>query len=474
MRQFIDGTNEAFSRLETNARGACVRFRDQQLPPGCQPDSSDIGFEVDVDSGRAFVLVRRDVTYSGNSADLSDWFAVGRREFSDFASLVRWIKGPLAGAYQTQSTGGGQTLSRSPSTTAQPADLTDLPAVIDGVRNSRQPEFISEDLLFERVTRQVRGQDDAVRTLVSVTARHCARREPRRPAVLFAVGPSGVGKTKAAEALALAFSEADPEATTFSFLRLDMSEYQEAHRVSQLIGSPQGYLGHGDGSQLFDALHANPKTIILFDEIEKAHPAILRLLMNAMDAGRLSSASRIDGSHEIDCRFAVFVFTSNLDADAILKELTDSGGFGNRVVEDTVCRRKLRTAGIAPEIVGRIGRFMVFRPLTPEICAEIMVGTIVEVAAEYGLSVTYVAPTVVLEMMKRFKVDHFGMRPGQYMIDDALGASFASAAREAAGVSYRIEGPPFRCLPDTQKEDGELLTANHGNSGDGPANGALN
>jgi ATP-dependent Clp protease ATP-binding subunit ClpA len=253
-----------------------------------------------------------------------------------------------------------------------------------------------------------------------------------------------------------------------------MSEYQEAHRVSQLIGSPQGYVGHGNGSQLFDALRANPRTIILFDEIEKAHPAILRLLMNAMDAGRLSSASRMDGSHEIDCRFAVFVFTSNLDADAILKELTDSGGFGNRVAEDTVCRRKLLTAGIAPEIVGRIGRFMVFRPLTPEICAEIMVGAIVEVAAEYGLRVTYVAPTVVLEMMKPFKVDHFGMRPGQYMIDDALGASFASAAREANGGSYRIEGSPFRCLPDTQKEDGELLTASHDSSGDRPANGTLN
>src|SRR5205807_2293117 len=104
--------------------------------------------------------------------------------------------------------------------------------------------------------------------------------------VVFAVGPSGVGKTRTAEAMAQVLREVDEDNEAYQFLRLDMTEYQEAHRVSQLIGAPQGYIGHGEGSQLIDALRANRRTIVLFDEIEKAHPAILRVLMNAMDAGR--------------------------------------------------------------------------------------------------------------------------------------------------------------------------------------------
>ena len=98
------------------------------------------------------------------------------------------------------------------------------------------------------------------------------------------------GKTKTVEVLAEILSELHSDGE-YQYLRLDMSEYQEAHRVSQLIGAPQGYVGHGESSQLLDALRSSSKTIVLFDEIEKAHPAILKVLMNAMDAGRLSSAS---------------------------------------------------------------------------------------------------------------------------------------------------------------------------------------
>ena len=111
---------------------------------------------------------------------------------------------------------------------------------------------------------------------------------------MFAVGPSGVGKTRAAEALAQALNGLLEAGAGYQFLRLDMAEYQESHRVSQLLGAPQGYVGHGEGSQLLDTLAANPRTIVLFDEIEKAHPSILRVLMNAMDAGRLSSSSRTE------------------------------------------------------------------------------------------------------------------------------------------------------------------------------------
>ena len=133
---------------------------------------------------------------------------------------------------------------------------------------------------------------------------------------------------------------------------LTMNEYQEAHRVSKLLGAPQGYIGHGEGSQLLDTLRANPRTIILFDEIEKAHSAILRVLMNAMDAGRISGTSQSSVGREVDCCKAIFLFTSNLNANDLLEEIQIRQAFGNRPIEDEICRRRLHASGIAPEIVG--------------------------------------------------------------------------------------------------------------------------
>ncbi|MDQ3181832.1 MAG: AAA family ATPase [Acidobacteriota bacterium] len=166
--------------------------------------------------------------------------------------------------------------------------------------------------------------------LSSRVSRHLARSNPRRPTTVFAVGPTGVGKTQTAETLARSLSRLMPNRQNFHFLRLDMSEYQERHRVSQLLGAPQGYIGYGEGAQLLDALAMYPRCVVLFDEIEKAHPDILRTLMNAMDAGRISSPHQNNGNRQIDCRKAIFCFTSNLESSGILQELKavkDDGQF---------------------------------------------------------------------------------------------------------------------------------------------------
>jgi len=247
--------------------------------------------------------------------------------------------------------------------------------------------------------------------------------------------------------MAQVLREFDDDDNGYQFLRLDMTEYQEAHRVSQLIGAPQGYIGHGEGSQLLDALRANPRTIVLFDEIEKAHPSILRVLMNAMDAGRLSTASRSANGREVDCRQAVFMFTSNLDAKDILDELESRTAFGNRAVEDEVCRRRLHAAGVAPEIVGRIGRFLVYRILSPEIRAEIVALAISDVAEEYGLRVAYIEPTVIVELMQKARSQSFGVRPERFLIDDLLGGAFAKTAKQGASGPIVVVGPPFDCRP---------------------------
>lgn len=455
MKQFIQSRPESLQQLGNRARNTCIRYRSQELPPGSDPSAADVGFEIDPQSNRASLHVQRGVLYAGSNVEIAEWYQSGSKIFSNFDELVRWLHGPLKMAFSEGICPG---VSSNP--VAEPdrhqrptsQSLTNLPAVMAGVQESQSPDYIDEESLRSELLGSIRGQDHSIRSLASVVARHCARRHPKRPAVLFAVGPSGVGKTRSAEVLAEALSVLDSDSVGYQFLRLDMSEYQEAHRVSQLIGSPQGYLGHGEGSQLLDTLSANPKCIVLFDEIEKAHPAILKVLMNAMDAGRLSSASKESGSHEVDCRQAIFLFTSNLDAKAIIGELEARQGFGNKSIEDEVCRRRMQASGIPTEIVGRIGRFLVFRPLDARTRAEIMAGTIVDVAAEYGICVTYVEPDVIVELMKTCRSDGFGMRPGQFMIDEALGDAFVQAAKSGSR-NFRVVGSPYNCVPVIEPND---------------------
>jgi ATP-dependent Clp protease ATP-binding subunit ClpA len=303
---------------------------------------------------------------------------------------------------------------------------------------------LDESALFTKLTSKLKGQDEAMKSMVRVVARHCAKITPERPAVMFAVGPSGVGKTKSAEELPAAIKELIEEQDAYQYLRLDMSEYQEAYRVSQLLGAPQGYVGHNEGSQLVDKLRTNPKTIILFDEIEKAHPTILRALMNAMDAGRISSASADgSGSREIDCRESIFIFTSNTGANSIINEVTSRGAFSNPALTDDICRRNLRSAGIAPEILGRIGRFLVYKPLDENNKIEIITLAVTEVAKEYGVNVQYIEPEVIAAILLSSKGNDFGVRPEKYMIDDMLGGVFASAFKNGHTSNVQITAYPL-------------------------------
>lgn len=268
---------------------------------------------------------------------------------------------------------------------------------------------------------------------------------PSRPAVFFAVGETGVGKTHSAQSLAQVLSELRNDHAHYGFVRLDMAEYQEGNRISQLTGAPQGYIGFGEGSQLVDALRANPKTVILFDEIEKAHPSILRSLMAMMDAGRLSTAAKSNGTRELDCRSSMIIFTSNLEATGIIGELEERNAFGQTGIEDEVCRRRLKAVGISPEIVGRIARFLVFRPLSAEARAEIVTLAIADVAREYGLEVQRIEPSVVVRILETIRSQGFGARPERYQIDELLGGRFAQMAGAGNRKPIAVTGPPFEC-----------------------------
>lgn len=443
MHQFFQGNDRAWAELERKASGHCIRFRHQAMPPGCEPTHAHVGFEVDARSQAAVLYVQTGVRYSGPNRQLREWFGRGEKRLSSFRALREWIAVELAPAFAFD---GGQLGSSSPAV----AQLTDFSA-IEQMRNTQpggeNATPIEPDQFADELRSRVFGQNHVLRPLAAHVCRHLARVKPRRPCTCWFAGPTGVGKTRTAELVSNVIQCLDPRGVGYGYTRLDMTEYGESHRRSQLLGAPQGYIGHGEGAQLVDDLAVNPRRVVLFDEIEKAHPAILQTLMNAMDAGRLSSPARTAaGTRDVDCRRAIFIFTTNLDSASILAELDRNAAFDDAARIDEVCRAHLRAAGIAPELIGRIGRFFVFKPLSADAAAAIVATAVRAVAQEYGVDVGYIEPAVIVHIMEQTRNGAFGARPYEYVADEILGNSLAGA--RAGHVPVRVcAGPPIRCIP---------------------------
>lgn len=444
MRQFLIGNNQAFHDLEQRAGISCVVFADQEMPPGTSPARLRIGFEIVPQDGAAVLLVDEGADYSGESGEIREWLSQGKKRFANFSELRDWLNCVVKPAFYQNSLA-----ALSNKSVVSVENLTDLSQVSETSRDSEQASRISSERLFDNLSGQIRGQGTAIRRLSKKVSQHLARRFPRRPATIFALGSTGVGKTQTAEYLPTALRQLGANHQDFHYLRLDMSEYQEKHRVSQLLGSPQGYIGYNDGSQLIDALMTHPQSIVLFDEIEKAHPDILRTLMNAMDAGRLSSAAATTNrGREIDCRRAIFFFTSNIEVAEILAELEDRKAFENVLLTDEICRKHLKRAGVAAELIGRIGCFLVYRPLSDKIRIEIMALAIIRGASEYGLVVSQIAPETLTSLLKRSKRQEFGARPDEYLVDEVLGETLAQAVEQYGSEPISLIGTDdYQCVP---------------------------
>jgi ATP-dependent Clp protease ATP-binding subunit ClpB len=207
-----------------------------------------------------------------------------------------------------------------------------------------------EDRLHQRVV----GQDEAIQAVANAIRRaRAGLQDPNRPLGSFVfLGPTGVGKTELARALA-EFLFDDEHA----MVRVDMSEYQEKHTVSRLIGAPPGYVGYEEAGQLTESVRRRPYSVVLFDEIEKAHPEVLNVLLQLLDDGRLTDGK----GRTVDFKNSVVIMTSNLGS-AFLAEL------GNRGVDEGVRRQVLDAlrAHFRPEFINRIDEVIVFHPLTRE------------------------------------------------------------------------------------------------------------
>ncbi len=238
-------------------------------------------------------------------------------------------------------------------------DIAEVVARWTGIPLTKLMEGEIEKLIHmeERLRERVVGQDEAIRAVANaVRAARAGLQDPNRPLGSFLfLGPTGVGKTETARALA-EFLFDDEQA----LIRIDMSEYQERHTVSRLIGAPPGYVGYEEAGQLTEAVRRRPYSVVLFDEVEKAHPEVLNILLQILDDGRLTDAQ----GRRVDFKNAIIIMTSNLGSQWI----TEAGLSWEEIQERVMAA--VRTQ-FRPELINRIDDIVIFHPLGLEQIEEI-------------------------------------------------------------------------------------------------------
>ena len=285
-----------------------------------------------------------------------------------------------------------------------------------------------EDTLHERIV----GQDEAVRAVARAVRRGRAGvKDPKRPVGSFLLlGPTGVGKTELSRALAEAVFGSEE-----AMIRIDMSEYMEKHSVSRLIGSPPGYVGYDEGGQLTEKVRRKPYSVVLFDEIEKAHEDVWNVLLQILEDGAVTDSQ----GRRVDFRSAVIVMTSNVGAKSITAAPMPLG-FAAKAQEDGEARfgavKEAVTAELRrtfrPEFLNRVDETIIFRPLSEENMAEIARRLLKKTAARMeALGIRFVFDDAAARLLARRGTDaSYGARPLRRLISAEVEDALASLLLE--------------------------------------------
>ena len=338
---------------------------------------------------------------------------------------------------------------RATSPTVTSEDIAEVVSMWTGVPVTQLANEESERLLHmeEELKRQIVGQDEAIESIAKAVRRaRAGLKDPHRPIGSFLfLGPTGVGKTELTKALArFMFGSED------ALIHLDMSEFMERHTTSRLVGAPPGYVGYEEAGQLTEAIRRRPYAIVVFDEIEKAHPEVHNMLLQIMEEGHLTDAK----GRKVDFRNAIIIMTSNVGADMIKRQT--SLGFRlqrDQALEERLSYQEMRKKLLEslkrvfrPEFINRVDAVIVFRSLSKEDILKIVsleLGKVQARLAEQGY--TLEATPAALERLAELGYDpEMGARPLrrviQQKVEDPISeALLAGAFAEGTGIVVDVD-----------------------------------
>ena len=333
-------------RLETIRREISeIRTRADSMKAQWEAEKGAIDEVRNIRSG--IDLVHREIEKAERDYDLNRVAELRHGKLPQLEAQLKEEEARLAGKKDTGS------LLREEVTEEEIADIiskwTGIP-VTRLVEGEREKLLKLDEVLHERVI----GQDEAVQLVADAVIRARAGiKDPSRPIGSFIfLGPTGVGKTELAKTLAESLFD-----TEENMVRIDMSEYMEKHSVSRLIGAPPGYVGYEEGGQLTEAVRRKPYSVILFDEIEKAHPDVFNVLLQVLDDGRVTDSQ----GHTVDFKNTVVIMTSNIGSPHLMDGVDAEGRIQDAAREAVM---KDMRASFRPEFLNRVDDIVLFKPLT--------------------------------------------------------------------------------------------------------------
>ena len=305
-----------------------------------------------------------------------------------------------------------------------PEDLAHVIEIWTGVpaTDISENEFFKIDRLAERMKEKIIGQDTAVDAVARAVKRNRAGVSYKRKPVSFIfAGPTGVGKTELVKTLA-----SDLFSSPETLIRLDMSEFMEKHSVSKIIGAPPGYVGYDEAGQLTEKIRRRPYSVVLFDEIEKAHPDVLNILLQVLDDGRITDAQ----GREVNFENALIVMTTNAGSDTSSAISGFATKEGNAASEKT---EKALLSFLRPEFINRVDEVITFRSLDKDDfgrIATIMLNQLKGALAEKGIELSFTENAAKLVAEKSFSVKYGARNMRRFIqreIEDALAEKIISS-----------------------------------------------
>lgn len=433
------------ARIDTCGQaGQAYVFSDCRLTRGCVPAVATVGFAAQ--KGGYLLYITPKVRYIGNNYSIKRFFEEGKQEFHSFEALRVFLQGFRENAPNASA------LQPSPAkSTVRAATLTAPDQVhLQRREDTRQPP--DYETLLGALGEAVLGQDDAVSAVARGIYAHIHKKRPARPLSLIFHGPTGTGKSELGKQVAPALNRLYGE-QVWQFVWTELNTFTEAHSVYRLTGAPPGYVGYDD-RPVFEAVCLNPHTVFMFDELEKAHPEVLKTFMSILDEGRAAARKELSGhGRELDFRQCIFLFTTNtplsnarraplgFSPEVYTPPRVDASPEERIFLANERARQLLAEQGCLREIAGRFSGFAEFLPLDDCAQVRVLAKQIAALGSEYGLQLSWIAPTIVQAVADRIGAgEAFSVRSHAGVIESCLTAFFSAQADSHDDVPLRLEG----------------------------------